>query len=387
MGDGTTKKTSIVNGKTVDGDGTVIDRSKIVTTTGDDGRTWAGAYKGSSKKTSKTNKSSYSVPSYTPKKYSTLSHEDALSQALDQYQPMADLAKKNTRESYAAERDNLPQLLNARGQSLGGARIIGEQNLFNDQTDKINDIDLQTNSAAATLAQSLQAASEARADSLEQQDYNRFADTRNAMFSKYQSDLSQENYNKNMDYQVGRDKVTDANTDRTFGLQDEQMGISRDQLGIQQGEYELEKNSLSNDPSYRALQLEALKADIGATNRSNTSSSSSSSGSGTFAQQLSLAKYNDGLTAKKEAAVNGYVKEIVALMTPKTNSTFGVDQPNTYYRNGHAYPKEALKAYKSLIGDDEIYNEVYNRIMGQYDPATSGKKTFSQLNEESLKAW
>lgn len=121
----------------------------------------------------------------------------------------------------------------------------------------------------------------------------------------------------------------------------------------------------------------------------NATKKGSGGGGGlTAAQQLALMKYEDGVNAANEKTVQGFVDKMLKEMSPtKSAASIGLTD-NTFYRNGHAYPREALKKYKSLIGNDEIYNEVYKRIMGQYDPTvqksgTNGVSGFRQIDQTS----
>ena len=117
----------------------------------------------------------------------------------------------------------------------------------------------------------------------------------------------------------------------------------------------------------------------------------------TLAASLAAAQkamtYQNTQNAANETTVQSYVNAILKELSPtkRTDKITGkttFNNDNIHYRNGHAYPKEALQKYQSIIGNDAIYNEVYRRIMGQYAPAvqksgTNGVSDFRQLDQIS----
>lgn len=159
---------------------------------------------------SKTKKPSYGASTtYTRPSYNVLSVQDALTQARSQLDPMKDLAVARVQESYEKEKNRLPQYLNARGQTYGGARIIGEQNLFDDSSKQINDINTQNNAQVASLAQQLVQRSQDRADSQAAQDFSQWATIQNMLENRYGNEMAQYNADRNYDYQTGRDLIGD----------------------------------------------------------------------------------------------------------------------------------------------------------------------------------
>lgn len=306
LGDGRTIKTKIVNGQTIQtvgGVDSVVPRSEIASTTGDDGRTWTGGYKSSGGKSSAPPK--YSAPSYSQKSYPTLSLAEALSQALAQYQPLADLSKKRNTESYAEQKKKLPQLLNARGQAFGGARILGEEKLFDDYTDKNNEIDMQTNSNAMAMAQSLTQASENRADTLSGQDFSRWLGEQNLGMSKYQTELGQFNSDRNYDLDVSKVGTANNQFQQNFGLQQEQLAL---QKAVQ--EWAKDPNNWENE-----LKRRGAEAEIAATNRIKTSSgggSTSSSSSLTPTQAAIASVYEYNSPEEAITALNSYGAALAA---------------------------------------------------------------------------
>ena len=301
---------------------------------------------------SKTKKPSYGASTtYTRPSYNVLSVQDALTQARSQLDPMKDLAVARVQESYEKEKNRLPQYLNARGQGLGGARIIGEKNLYDDENRQINDINTQNNAQVASLAQQLVQRSQDRADSQAAQDFSQWATIQNMLENRYGNEMAQYNADRNYDYQTGRDLIGDQRY--------------ADELAYNKENAQKEYDWKTNPTTWANTDAHNLAlAQIAAANRSNTGGGGG--GGMTVAQQLALMKYQDSQNAARETIISKYVNDIVKLLQPKTNQQ-GVQMNNTYYRNGHAYPREALQSYKSLIGNDDIYNEVYNRIMGQYD--------------------
>ena len=209
LGDGRTIATKIVNGQTVqsiNGTDSVVPRDQIVSTTGDDGRTWTGDYKKSAGGGGKSSTKDYMLSRYKAKVFNVLSDQQARDKASAQLSPLAELAKNRTIAMYAQQKAALPEYLNARGQVFGGARIIGENNLLSDKASKLNEMDMQNNAAIAQLANQLQERSQSRADTLAAQDFNQWNAYQQLLMNKLGMDRSQ------------------ANADRTYDWNKEQAG-------------------------------------------------------------------------------------------------------------------------------------------------------------------
>ena len=146
---------------------------------------------------------------YSRPSYNVLSIQDALSQARSQLDPMKDLSVERVQESYDQEKKKLPQYLNARGQVFGGARVIGEKNLFNDESRQINDINTQNDAQVSSVAQQLMQRSQDRADTQSAQDFNQWSTIQNMLDNRYGNELAQYNTDRAFNYGTGRDATTD----------------------------------------------------------------------------------------------------------------------------------------------------------------------------------
>ena len=191
-------------------------------------------------KKKKKTASGYAAPTYQRPDYPGMDWQTAYSQAAAQLDPAAQMLKKRTEEAYAKEKEQLPQYLNARGQVFGGARIIGENNLFKEQTDKINAIDTQNNAAVASLAQTLMDRAQARAGTMAAQDYNQWSDAADRSFRAYQVGLGQQN------------------TDRSYNL-DVQNAAQEYALAQQKAQSEAEQRLIDNQFKQMGYDLDALK--------------------------------------------------------------------------------------------------------------------------------
>lgn len=80
------------------------------------------------------------------------------------------------------------------------------------------------------------------------------------------------------------------------------------------------------------------------------------------------------------------VTKQVSVKDTQDNKTFKTQKLDSkFYYNGHAYPKQALSTYKSLM-DPEVYQEVYRQIMGTFPKATAnGVETVSDAQRNG--AW
>ena len=206
----------------------------------------------------------YSAPTYQRQAYPTLDYKSAYSQAAAQLDPAAQILKQRNDKAYAQEKEKLPQYLNARGQAFGGARILGEENLYDDYKTQNNEIDLQNNAAISALTQTLMAKAQARADTMEAQDYNRWSDGATRQYQLYRDTVGDQQYANELaykrdaeanDYEIAQQSATqkaiEAEQDAAFkrwtyaGVVqpgDEQL------LGVPAG-------TPTNDATYKAAQL------------------------------------------------------------------------------------------------------------------------------------
>lgn len=293
-------------------------------------------------KKKKTNGGGFNTSSYRPRSYSALSTEDAYAQAGAQLNPLAELARARVNQQYATEKRNLPQYLNARGQSMGGARIIGEENLLNTQAGNLNNIDMTNNAQVASLAGNLQEKSQNRADALSAQDQDRWKFATQLALQKWQTQLGQSNADRSFNYGVGRDAVGDEQWGKNFGLQQEQFG--------------LQKNSLENDPEYRQWQIAVLKR------QANQPYSSGGGGSNYSTSQ----QIDDAMAIYKET---GYVAPILQQAYP------GFESKGQYY-NFNA--DNLVAAQKAIANKKETLESVENDITTRYKQGQLSESEYNQ---------
>ena len=212
----------------------------------------------------KSSSSSYAVPTYQRQTYPTLDYQSAYSQAAAQLDPMAQILKQRTEKAYAQEKGRLPQYLNARGQAFGGARILGEENLYDDYKTQNNEIDLQNNAAISALTQTLMAKAQARADTMEAQDYNRWSDAATRQYQLYRDTVGDQQYANELafkrdaeanDYEISQQSATqkaiEAEQDAAFKRWT-YSGV------VQPGDAEIlgvPAGTQTSDATYRAAQL------------------------------------------------------------------------------------------------------------------------------------
>ena len=188
----------------------------------------------------------FSMPTYQKPAYSGIDYQSAYSQAAAQLDPAVQLLKQRTEAANAIEKAKLPEYLNARG-----ARIIGENNLYNKQAENLSNIDLQNNAEVATLAQTLQDRSQARADTQSAQYYNQYSDSANRTMQLYQSQLGQSNADRSFNYGVDQDA-------RNYSL-DVQQAAQDYMLAQEAAQSKAEQQAIDNEFKQKGYDLNALQ--------------------------------------------------------------------------------------------------------------------------------
>lgn len=212
----------------------------------------------------KSSSSAYSAPTYQRQAYPTLDYKSAYSQAAAQLDPAAQILKQRNEKAYAQEKEKLPQYLNARGQAFGGARILGEENIYDDYKTQNNEIDLQNNAAISALTQTLMAKAQARADTMEAQDYNRWSDGATRQYQLYRDTVGDQQYANELAYK----RETEANDYEISQQSATQKALEAEQDAafkrwtysgvVQPGDEQLlgvPAGTPTNDATYKAAQL------------------------------------------------------------------------------------------------------------------------------------
>jgi hypothetical protein len=219
----------------------------------------------------------YNSPNYTP-----ISRETALSQAMSELEPLIQRMRNNANQQYQDYRDRIPDMINARaGTPLGGPRVLAEADLADKQANALKDIDLSGLAQALALAREIHTQDTSRADTLENQAYQRWLNSADMSMDAYKTDLGQ------------------RNTDRSFGLQElmanrdydlnlANLDLSKLAAQLNRDKFNLDANSYQNSSEWGDLQKQLLQAQIGATNRSNIPRASTSTVNDDFTNKAML---------------------------------------------------------------------------------------------------
>jgi len=204
----------------------------------------------------------YNSPNYTP-----ISREAALSQATSELEPLIQRMRNTAIQQYQDYRNRIPDMINARaGTPLGGPRVIAEADLADEQARALSDIDLSGLAQALALAREIHAQDTSRADTLENQAYQRWLDSARMSMDAYKTDLGQRNTDRSFSLQELM-----ANRDYELGLGSLDLSRLAEERARKSQEFDFERYFKSPEAQdwYLPLTKQQIEAGIAATNRSN----------------------------------------------------------------------------------------------------------------------
>ena len=162
-------------------------------------------------------------------------------------------------------------------------------------------------------------------------------------------------------------------------------------LASQQEDEAKRAQAVAEALAQKQYELEAAKAaDTSALNwyGATNSGGGGSSGSGSNSFSGLTAKQTYDAVRQQQKDVSAWADKIIALTEPKAyknkDSEMIQNGKNKFYHVGanggayHAFPAEALKAYKSQIPAD-IYNDVVTAVMGHFPSAGSSGGSSSKI--------
>lgn len=192
--------------------------------------------------------------------------QEAWQRASSMLDPKYNAAKNTTLNAYATQRENLPALLNARGQLYGGLRAGGESAITNKQAAALENLQLEYAAQKQQMAAAIQAQESAKAREIANALYRSQVDNANLAMQQYNNSMNQWNADRSFGYnalvaalegqrseeasalanQLQRDQMAQqkdlAMLDYTQGLtpwQQAQLDLDLKKFGLQEKEFAL----------------------------------------------------------------------------------------------------------------------------------------------------
>lgn len=136
------------------------------------------------------------IPEFTSTTPAAMTREQALAQAEAEVSPVTRMLTDQINKLYSQTRENIPQLLNARGIAFGGSRAEAETELTDEHADKLVDLGLRQEANVNELARGLQQNSQETTRQQVADEYNRYQNTVNTGLAKWQTEASMANQNR-----------------------------------------------------------------------------------------------------------------------------------------------------------------------------------------------